>query len=99
MSIALLSLFVSQSILRADMPIPNDLDKEDMLGAATQFTIYAIIAIAAFSVLVLLDALSEFHQIKVPKVTSGFEWTVYCLCWFPIIHAIKAQRSFKLRAS
>lgn len=99
MSIALLCVFVNQSILTKQPIIPNELDQEDILGAASQFMTYALFGVSGFCILVLLHALKEFHGMKTDPICEYFTYAIFVLSLLPIINAIKAQRSFKLRAT
>ncbi len=99
MSIALLCVFVNQSILTKKPIIPNELDNEDLLGAASQFMTYAFFGIAGFCILVLLKALNEFHGMKTQPICESFTYAIFVLSLLPILNAIRAQRSFKLRTT
>jgi hypothetical protein len=104
MSVALLSVFVNQSLLTSEPILPNSDNAEDVLDAANQFITYAIFGFAAFSIIVLLTALKEFYSSKfdvdtLQSIKSIFEYAVYFFVFIPIKSAIKAQRAFKLKAT
>jgi hypothetical protein len=99
MSIALLCVFVNQSILTTKPIIPNELDTEDLLGAASQFMTYAFFGVAGFCILVLLKALNEYHGMKTQPIYECFTYTIFVLSLWPIINAVRAQKSFKLRTT
>lgn len=99
MSLAILCIFVNQSILTKNPTIPNAQDREDLLGAASQFMTYAFFGVGGFCIIVLLHALKEFHNMNIDSIVEGFACAVYVLSIMPIINAIRAQRSFKLRTT
>lgn len=99
MSIALLSIFVNQSVLARQLPLANEDDREDIYSVATKFSTYSIYGFVGFTALVLLGALEEYKSLQAQDVKDIFSWAVFILVWIPLINAIRAQHSFKLRAT
>lgn len=99
MSIAILSIFVNQSVLTRQLPLANLDDCEDIYNTATKFSTYAIYGFAGFTSLVLLGALEDYKHLQIQDVKDIFTWAIYILSFLPIINAVRAQQSFKLRAT
>ncbi len=76
MSIALLCVFVNQSVLAKQLPLANRNDHEDIYNAATKFSTYAIYGFVGFTSLVLIGALEEYKGIQLRDVKDAFSWTV-----------------------
>jgi hypothetical protein len=98
MSMGLLSLFVSHSLMNSEPAIRDANYNEDIKGTVAIFNVYTIIAISVFSVLVLLKALIDYCNLFVENIQEKMNVVVYCTFWVPIIHAIFAQKCFKLSA-
>jgi hypothetical protein len=98
-SLGLLCLFVNQSLLTDERPLSDASEKESMRTAATFFSSVAIASFAFFAALVLLHALLERspNSSDLKHVTDRFEAVVFVGCVIPVVAAVVAQRSFKLR--
>ena len=99
-SVGLLSLFVNQSLLTHERPLTDPAEEESIRTAATFFSSFAIVSFAFFAVLVLLHALTEHSpSAAITRVTHAFEVVVFVSWFVPIIAAVAAQKSFKLRTT
>jgi hypothetical protein len=98
-SLGLLSVAVNQSLLTSERPLSDVTEVESARVAATFFLGFAIVSFCFFAVLVLLSALLQHAPSEsIERVTHAFESVVFIGWIIPIIAAITAQKSFKLRA-
>jgi hypothetical protein len=99
-SAGLLSVFVNQSLRGQETPLPDDAEKDARNGACVYFMTIGICFFALFGLVVLLHTLvidRQFTQLK--PVLRGFQFMVFLGSSVPVVSAIVAQKSFKLRAS
>lgn len=100
MSIGLMSVFVHQS-LRSCLQQPTDgTETESLASAAVFFLGMAITFFTLFGVLALLNPLVHDKNIAILLPLLRFFQGAIFLGWLvPIVTAVAAQRSFKLKAS
>jgi len=100
MSLGLLSMFMNQNLLTHKGLLPDPVEEDAARGTATLFLIFAVISFSVFVVLVLLRSLGEAGDAypRLAKIVHAFQWVVFLGWIIPIVAAVKAQRSFKLRA-
>ena len=99
-STGLLSVFVNQSIRGQDASLPdlNELDARN--GTCTFFMTAGIVSFVFFGLVVLMYAL--VHDRTMPQLTSvlrAFQTMIFIGWVVPVVAAVRAQRSFKLRTS
>ena len=100
MSLALVAVFVNQSI-RTDESRLSDKDEEaSRNGTCTFFTSMAIAFFVLFGVLTLLATLiTDRNLVQLRPVLEAFQLLALVTSAVPIVSAIAAQRTYKLRAS
>ena len=100
MSVALIAVFVNQSI-RTDESRVSDKDEEaSRNGTCTFFTGMAIAFFVLFGVLILLGTLiADRNMNQLKPILETFQVISFACSAIPIVAAIAAQRTFKLRAS
>jgi hypothetical protein len=98
-SLGLLCLFVNQSLLTDERPLSDASERDSIRTAATFFSSFAVASFAFFAVLVLLHALLERSPASadLKHVNDTFEAVVFVGCVIPVVAAVVAQKSFKLR--
>jgi hypothetical protein len=99
-STGLLSVFVNQSIRgqEVSLPDPNEVDARN--GTCAFFMTVGMASFVLFGVVVLLYAL--VHDRPIPQLVSVlkvFQIIIFVGWVIPVVAAVVAQRSFKLRAS
>lgn len=100
MSVALIAVFVNQSIRTNESRVSDEYEEASRNGMCTFFNILAVVFFVLFSSLIVLGALVS--ELKVEEVKSIFEFLqilVLVSGAVPLIFAIHAQRTYKLRAS
>lgn len=99
-SIGLLCVFVNQSLLTHQRALNDAEEQETIAGTATLFISFAITSFAFFGIIVLLHTLTEAGRGgDLTAVARAFERVVFVGWVIPFVVAIRAQRSFKLRAT
>jgi hypothetical protein len=99
-SSGLLSLFVNQSLRGSDPSIPDPTELDSRNGACALFIMLAIFFFVMFGVVISMHAL--VHDRQISQLTSPLHifQTIVFIAWIaPVVGAVVAQRSFKLRAS
>jgi hypothetical protein len=100
MSVALIAVFVNQSIRTDESRVSDEDEEASRNGTCTFFTATAIIFFALFGVLTLLGTLITDKGMPQLKPTlEAFQGVAFAISTVPIVAAIAAQRTFKLRAS
>jgi hypothetical protein len=100
MSLGLLCLFVNQSLLTYERPLNDPTEQESLRGTAKFFLMLAIVSFSFYALLITLKALVERSSSPdLLRIMHSFESLVFVGCSVPVVSAIFAQRSFKLRAS
>lgn len=98
MTVALLCIFVRESLNTTTRPLSDAEVKREINGVAVDFLIYTICGIAFFAVLVTL---SELENLKIQQIKTAvivFKIATLILAVAAVWYAIKVQKSFKLRA-
>jgi hypothetical protein len=100
MSMGLISIFVHQS-LRGSLPqLADETEAESISATSTAFLIMAIVFFVLFGLLVLLHALvNDRAMTALITLFRVFQLTTFAGWVVPVVTAVVAQRSFKLRAS
>ncbi|MDM8569265.1 hypothetical protein QUF50_07130 [Thiotrichales bacterium HSG1] len=78
-------------------PLLGEYEETQIYGIATLFLIFALFSFVFFALIVLLIAIGEKYYI-LKEALYTFEWIVFIFCTIPVVIAVKAQRSYKLRA-
>lgn len=92
-------MFVNQSLLSHNRYFDDETDKDELRGKAVVFLMWAIIGFALCSVLVVLIAIYENNPIlDIKYVIKIFAYITFGFAVIPIYSAIRAQKTFKLRA-
>jgi len=100
MSVALLSIFVNQSLRSYSATTPDALEDDSVNGASAFFLAVAMVFFTLFGIIVLLYALvKDRHVHGLGTLLRTFEAFIFIGWVVPIVTAVVAQRSFKLRAS
>jgi uncharacterized membrane protein len=100
MSIGLVAIFVNQSLKMSVRQVPDDVEAESIGAASTAFLIMAIAFFILFGLVVLLNALVVSRQLPTLLPLLQIFQAVAFIGWVvPIVTAVVAQRSFKLRAA
>jgi hypothetical protein len=100
MSSGVLSVFINQSVRgqEAQLPDSNELDARN--GTCALFMTLGIMFFVLFGLVVLLHALIQDQKIfQLVPVLHVFQVIVFVGAVIPVVSAVVAQRSFKLRAS
>jgi hypothetical protein len=99
-STGLLSVFVNQSIRGQEVTLPDSNEVDARNGTCAFFMVAAIVSFVLFGAVVLMYALVHDRQIpELRSVLKVFEAMIFVGWVVPVIAAVLAQRSFKLRAS
>jgi len=99
-SLGLLSLFVNQSLLTNERPLSDSAEIESLRATATFFSSFAVLCFAFFAVLVVLQALVESSpSTDIKRIAEAFDAVVFVGWAVPVVAAVMAQRSFKLRTT
>jgi hypothetical protein len=100
MSAGLLSVFVNQSIRSQAAQLPDSSEMDMRNGMCAYFLSVAIVFFVLFGLVVLLYALVHDRQIsQLVPVLKVFQAMIFVGWVVPVVSAVLAQRSFKLRAS
>ena len=100
MSVGLVAIFVNQSIRADEGGVADEIEEDSRNGACTFFSALAIIFFALFAVIVLLQALVIDRGLDpLREVLTAFQWVAIMASMLPIVAAIAAQRTYKLRAA
>lgn len=96
----IISVFVNQSLRGQETPLPDDAETDSRNGTCAYFLTLAIIFFVFFGIVVLLNALVvDKHFAQLTPMLRGFQFLIFIGSVVPIVSAVVAQRSFKLRAS
>lgn len=88
---------INQNLLAHNIPLPDEYEQSKIYGTATLFLTYAMISFILFTIIVLLEAIGEKHNI-LKNARYIFESLVFIFFLLPIVTAIRTQRYFNLRA-
>jgi hypothetical protein len=99
-SAGLLSVFVNQSVRGQETPLPDSTETDARNGVCVYFMTVGMIFFVLFGLVTLLQALVNDRQFaQLLPVLRGFQFIIFVGSVVPIVSALAAQRSFKLRAS
>lgn len=100
MSLALVAVFVNQSIRTEESRLSDKDEEASRNGVCVFFTIMAIVYFVLFGVITLLGTLvMDPHLMQLRPILEGFQVLTFVFSAIPLLSAIAAQRTYKLRAS
>lgn len=101
LSVALLSMFVNQSVVRSGNAVLADKAEDDTRQMICMlFILLALGFFGLFMLLVLLYTLvNDRHQAALTTVHQSFQAFVFMFSVVPVVFAVATQRGLKLRAS
>jgi uncharacterized membrane protein len=100
MSVGLVAVFVNQSLKMSIRQVEDEVEAESIGAASTAFLIIAIAFFVLYGLLVLLNALIvSRHLAAVVPLLRIFQAATFVGWVVPVVSAVVAQRSFKLRAT
>jgi hypothetical protein len=100
MSIGLLSIFVHQSLRSCLLQPSDETELESIAAAAAAFLAMAIAFFVLFGILALLNSLVHDRDVTILiSLLRLFQAATFVGWLIPIVTAVAAQRSFKLKAS
>lgn len=100
MSAGLMAIFVNQHLKTYNAPLTDAEEEDSVVATAMWFLGLAIVFFALFGLLVAFGALVNDRKMDaLLPVLRAFQFSAFAGVAVPIVTAIAAQRSFKLRAS
>lgn len=100
MLIGIVALFVNQSIRTEDTALADAEERDSRNGACVVFAVCGIVFFVLFAIVVLLQTVVvDRKMVQLASTLHAFQLVVFVGCVAPIVFAIAAQRSFKLRTA
>lgn len=96
--VALLALFVNQSLVQHTELLENDDKRADIAAPAAGFLVLAIILLISFALIVTLESISNVYKLDTFGPTQSVDDFVYLFSVIVVGCAILVQRSYRLKA-